>query len=92
MQIGGRPPVRILRSHGVCNDPYAMAVETDRNAELLRSFVKMPRRVPRPPATGGFSILLVKRGPYGPYRALYSHERHLFFAATAAPRMPGAPG
>lgn len=55
---------------------HRQAVSED--ALLVRAFRSLPRKVPPPARVGGTSILVVRNGPYGPYRAHYSHTLKRF--------------
>jgi hypothetical protein len=47
---------------------------------IVETFLRDPRKIPSKGKNGDVSTLLIRTGPFGPYRAYYSHDMARFFA------------
>lgn len=56
------------------------ALNKAEDALVVNSFLSLPRKIPPPSRNGSTSTLVVRNGPYGPYRAHYSHAEKRFIA------------
>jgi hypothetical protein len=47
---------------------------------IVETFLRDPRKIPSKGKNGDVSTLIIRTGPFGPYRAYYSHDMARFFA------------
>lgn len=47
---------------------------------MVETFLRDPRKIPSKGKNGDVSTLILRTGPFGPYRAYYSHDMARFFA------------